>query len=249
MRRARLNAGGLDAVILEPRDPPAPLDFNVLLCHGFGAPGDDLVPLADELSALAEPLAARVRWIYPEAPLSLEEMGSPWGRAWWHLDLERLVVDRDWARYSEESPEGLSKARRMLRALLDDLAQRTGVPLARTVLGGFSQGAMLATDLALRLEEPPAGLCILSGTVLSRAAWKELIARRTALPIFQSHGARDALLPFELADELHRIFTDAGASVKYVPFQGEHTISMIVLQALAAWLAERVTADSRSARQ
>src|SRR5260221_4639921 len=56
----------------------------ILLCHGFGAPGADLVPLARVIDAGRD-----VRWFFPEAPidLGLEMMG---GRAWWEIDLVRM---------------------------------------------------------------------------------------------------------------------------------------------------------------
>ena len=186
--------------------------------------------------------------MFPEAPLSLEEMGNPWGRAWWQLDVERLLSGRDWTRFVEELPAGLPKARRMLHAFLDEVAARTNVPLSRTVLGGFSQGGMLATDLALRLEEAPAGLIILSGTLLARAEWNERIARRTTLPVFQSHGRMDPLLPFEVAEQLRQLFEDAGAKVTFVPFHAEHTIAPEVLQRLAAWLKERLSEGNSPSR-
>ena len=157
MKPLRTRLGGLDAIVLEPTDSAGTVTANVVLSHGFGAPGEDLVGLAGELVHVAPALSKSVRWVFPAAPLSLAELGYPGGRAWWHLDLERLVAGRDWSTYVLEVPEGLPKARRMYLALLEELQAGTKVPLSRTVLGGFSQGAMLATDVALRLEEPPLG--------------------------------------------------------------------------------------------
>jgi phospholipase/carboxylesterase len=241
MRRALLNVGGLKASVLEPDNDAARPDLNVVLAHGYGAPAEDLVGLAPELAELNPELGRRVRWIFPAAPLSLEDMGIPYGSAWWHLDLDALLSQRDWSRYTEETPEGLPKARRMLHLLLDHLVAITGLPLSRTVLGGFSQGAMLATDLALRLEEPPAGLAILSGSLISRDAWAERIGRRAAMPVFQSHGRADPILPFEVAEQLRRLFVDAGVPLTCIPFEGQHAISFEVLQRLAGWIAERLS--------
>ncbi|HZA13572.1 MAG TPA: phospholipase [Myxococcaceae bacterium] len=246
MRRAQLKAGGLEAWVIEPDDTAAPPDLNVVLAHGYGAPADDLVGLAPELAAENGELGRRVRWIFPGAPLSLEEMGVLTGSAWWHLDIEALLSGRDWNRYVEETPEGLEKARRMLRVLLEEVIARTGVPISRTVLGGFSQGAMLATDLALRLEEPPAGLVILSGSLIARAAWAERVAHRAAMPVFMSHGRLDPLLPFDVAEQLRQLFVDAGAVVTHVPFEGQHTLSFEVLEGLAGWLGDRLRAVQSS---
>ena len=63
----------------------------VVLCHGFGAPGTDLVPLGEELVDLRPELAESVEFIFPAAPLSLEDIGLAGGRAWWHIDMEELV--------------------------------------------------------------------------------------------------------------------------------------------------------------
>jgi phospholipase/carboxylesterase len=239
MKPIRTRLGGLDTLLLEPSDRSA-IVANVLLSHGFGAPGEDLVGLAAELTHAAPVLAPKVRWVFPVAPLSLAELGMPTGRAWWHLDMERLVMGRDWKTYSEEVPEGLPKARRMYLALLDALQAQTKLPISRTVLGGFSQGAMLSTDVALRLEEAPLGLVILSGALVSRAAWAERAPKRAGLPVFQSHGRQDPILPFEVAEQLRALLEEAKLDVRFESFHGPHTIVHPVLESLAAWLSARV---------
>lgn len=241
MKRIRTKLGELDATIL---DPEKDADVNVVLCHGYGAPGEDLVALGPELSHVSPALGERVRWVFPQAPLSLADLGMPMSRAWWHLDMERLIGGRDWSRYVEEVPDGLPKARRLLTALIEDLSAKTKVPISRTVLGGFSQGAMLTTDVSLRLDEAPLGLCVLSGTLLSRAAWEERAKKRAGLPVFQSHGRQDPLLPYAVAERLRSLFEEAKMKVTYVPFGGEHTIPMPVLNALGKWLLERLPKKS-----
>eukprot|EP00045_Choanoeca_perplexa_P006883 m.59990 g.59990 ORF g.59990 m.59990 type:complete len:92 (+) comp13833_c0_seq1:696-971(+) len=58
---------------------------------------------------------------------------------------------------------GLAEAREQITKLITRIEVETGLPKSKMVLGGFSQGGILATDTALHLEEPLAGLCILSG--------------------------------------------------------------------------------------
>jgi phospholipase/carboxylesterase len=236
MQRIRTSLGGLDVLILDPGQPDHPADLNIVLCHGFGAPGDDLVALGPELARLAPSLATRVRWIFPEGPLSLAPMGFEGGRAWWSIDLERMFLERNWDLYSEEVPPGLPQSRRLLMAMLEELSRATKVPLRRTVLGGFSQGAMLTTDVTLRMDEPPLGLCILSGSLISRPEWSERAPRRAGLPFFQSHGRQDPILPFAVAEKLHRLLSDSGLKGELVPFNGPHAIPMAALTALARWL-------------
>ncbi|HXN42494.1 MAG TPA: phospholipase, partial [Myxococcaceae bacterium] len=206
----------------------------VVLCHGYGAPGRDLVPLANEI-LIAEPnLAEHVRFVFPEAPVSLASLGYPEGRAWWPLDIERLArLDRsDLARLQDEAPEGLPRARRLLIGLLQQVSLQMGLPLNKVVVGGFSQGAMLATDAALHLEERPAGLVVLSGALLCRKEWAVRARTRAGLAVLQTHGRQDPLLPFAGAEALRDLLVEAGLSVEFLPFEGGHTIPRQALKRL-----------------
>ena len=242
MKQIRTQLGGLDVRILDPDSPERPADVNIVLCHGFGAPGDDLMALGPELAQLVPALASRVRWVFPEAPLSLAAQGLQGGRAWWLLNLERMVQGRDWDVYMNEVPEGLTRARRMARAMLEELSLKTLVPIGRTILGGFSQGAMLTTEVMLRLEEAPLGLAILSGALVSRPEWERQAPRRAGLPVFQSHGRQDPILPFQVADQLRELLERAGLQVEFAPFNGPHTIPAGALSALGRWIEARLPA-------
>ena len=92
----------------------------VVLLHGFGASGDDLVPLWPALQVSRE-----VRFVFPEAPLAPRELGG--GRAWWPIDLVALQVERARGQRSDRSqqePEGLQAAREHLIALSTVLKRR-----------------------------------------------------------------------------------------------------------------------------
>jgi phospholipase/carboxylesterase len=235
----RSSLAGLDVtVVQETKGPPT---AAVILCHGFGAPGDDLVPLQAEL-VRAEPALASVRFVFPEAPLSLGDQGWGDSRAWWMIDLEALAaLQRGDAeavrRFRATEPPGLPAARRQLSKLVLEIATLTDLPLRRIALGGFSQGAMLATDVALRLEEPPAGLLVLSGTLLIEAQWRARAVARAGLPVFQSHGRGDPLLSFHAAEQLRDALATSGLAVEFHAFEGGHGIGPTVLPALAAFLA------------
>lgn len=211
----------------------------VVLCHGFGAPGTDLVPFGPELLEHSPELAERVQFLFPEAPLDLADIGMPGGRAWWHLNMWKLqnaVATGEFRDLREEQPEGLEFARRRLMALIAEWSERSGVPVSRFVLGGFSQGSMLATDVTLYLDENPAGLIVLSGTLLNEAVWRRLAARRAGLPILQSHGTDDPILPFQAAEWLRDMLSEAGATVEFVRFRGGHGIPMEVFDRVAVLL-------------
>ncbi len=209
----------------------------VVLLHGFGAPGDDLVPLWEALAA-----PAGTRFLFPEAPLSV--FGGA-GRAWWMVDLEKLERDRAAGRQrdpSNETPPGLAEARAKMIACLDDFGKKRSVDPRRIVLGGFSQGAMLSCDVALRTGRSLAGLALLSGTLLCKAEWIPLMSKRRGLPVLVSHGSADPLLPFSFADQLRGLLSQAGMTVDWVPFKGGHEIPPLVLAKLSRFLTEVLAA-------
>jgi phospholipase/carboxylesterase len=215
----------------------------VVLLHGFGAPGEDLVPFGSALG-----LPRDVRFLFPAAPLSLDDQGMFGGRAWWHIDMERLqlaIMTGQLRDLSGEVPEGMPAARERVLALLDEVERTLGAAPERTILGGFSQGAMLACDVALRAERQLAGLVLLSGTLLCEHEWRPLMPRRRGLRVFQSHGAVDPLLPFALAERLRDALVEAGVDLDWVAFRGGHEIPPAVLARLQTFLRS-LTAPARS---
>jgi phospholipase/carboxylesterase len=237
----RGQSGDLDCTFVLPAKGKSPR-FCVVLCHGFGAPGTDLVPISHELSELAPELSGQVAYLFPEAPLELGGYGFG-GRAWWMIDIERFqraaVNPVEIAAMSAEIPVGMPEASQLLCGCLESAAERTGVPLARTLVGGFSQGSMVATDVVLRLPEPPAGLCVFSGHLLAEHEWRPLAQNRGPLPVLQTHGKYDPLLPIAGAIALRDMLVEAGIPVEFVAFNGPHTISIEGINHCAA-LMQRV---------
>ncbi|MCB9729183.1 MAG: phospholipase [Deltaproteobacteria bacterium] len=216
-------------------------ELLVVLCHGYGAPGHDLVPVAAEVLRARPALAERVMFCFPAAPLSLGGVPPFESRAWWPIDVgrfERALTTGSIAALREDVPEGLASARRLLLGLLDALQRQTGLPMGRIVLGGFSQGAMLATDLTLRLDEAPAALAIFSGTMLAESEWRRLAPRRRGLRVLQTHGRQDPLLPFVSASWVRELLAEAGLEVRYLPFDGPHTIGAEGVHGLADLLGD-----------
>ncbi len=215
----------------------------VVLCHGFGAPGDDLVGLHAELLHAA-PSLGTARFIFPQAPLSLAPQGYGDGRAWWLIDMmkiQQLAHSPEAVKeFRKVEPEGMPKARAMLLKLVDDVCAATGVGVNKVILGGFSQGAMLATDVALRLPEAPRALVALSGTLLTEEVWAKKAKARAGLPVFQSHGEQDPVLAFSAATALRDTLSAGGLKVEFHKFRGGHGIPGEVLNALAAFLKKVV---------
>lgn len=242
MRLIDTELGGLHCRVLDGTDAEGgELRGVVVLCHGYGAPGDDLVGLAPEAIRRRPELAKHVRFIFPAAPIALDLAFG--GRAWWPIDMERIQLAmmtgtiRD---MSQEVPEGSDKARQALLALLDEVQRMTGLGIDRIVLGGFSQGAMLATDVTLRLDEGPAALALFSGTLLMEEEWRKRAPRRRGLPVLQTHGRSDPILAFSLAERLRDLLTEAGLEVDFRPFHGPHTIPSEAVDAFADLVKARL---------
>ncbi len=203
----------------------------VILLHGFGAPGDDLASLWRMLR-----VPDRVRFAFPAAPLPMP--GVPGGRAWWMLDMEQLARDAASGRKRDFNvvPDGVAAAREQLLAALDELDRDIGLPANRVVLGGFSQGAMLACDTVARSERPFAGLVVLSGCLMAQRDWDARWPLRAGLPVFQSHGTDDPILPFDAAAHLRDALRRHGLPVTWQEFRGGHEIPLPVLDELGAFL-------------
>ena len=209
----------------------------VVLLHGFGARGDDLAALHRVLDVPRE-----VRFVFPEALLAPPEFAAYGGRAWWMIDtvtLQQAALSGRSRDRSTETPPGMAEAHARVAALLDALPGELGVGGEQLVLGGFSQGAMLACDIALRSERKLAGLVLLSTTLLCRHDWLPRMPARRELPILQAHGRADPLLPLALAAELRDAFRAAGCSVDWHEFNGGHEVPIGVTQALGRFIRLR----------
>jgi phospholipase/carboxylesterase len=210
----------------------------VVLLHGFGAPGDDLVSRADVLT-----VPTGTRFVFPEGPLSLS-FGPGDARAWWLIDMARIAADQAEGRVrdlSQDIPKGLAPARATMLAFLKEVEHKFGADPRKTILGGFSQGAMLSCDLMLRTAQHYAGLIQLSGTLLATQEWAPLLQKRKNLPVFQSHGMQDEILPYVGAERLRATLIHAGLSVEWHSFRGGHEIPRAVLQRLGPFITKAVT--------
>jgi phospholipase/carboxylesterase len=197
----------------------------VVLLHGWGARGDDLVSLGQRL---ARP---RTRFFLPAGPL---HRGS--GRAWWHLE------ERPAYAHEAKTPAGyqpslaVARARRAVQALLSRVRQSHAPD--RLVLGGFSQGAMLALDVALAGPPRVDRVAALSGLLLADSVASLLRAREPHPAVLVTHGRSDRVLPFAGSEAAARLLAERGFPVTFHPFAGGHQIPENVVQALARLVYE-----------
>jgi len=205
---------------------------TIVLLHGYASSADQWIPFTQSI-----PFPPQGRFLLPQAPkTTLRTDNAPEGREWWDLDLAAyLRPGRNGVDLARENPRGLERAARQVRSLLWAEGNSYDHPF---ILGGFSQGAMVAGQIAFASDEPLAALVILSGTPINEANWRIGFARRKGLPVFMSHGRNDDILPFDLAERLHAEIEAAGLPVIFVPFVGGHEIPAEVVIALGRFLGQ-----------
>jgi phospholipase/carboxylesterase len=192
----------------------------LVLHHGRGSDERDLLGLAD----LLEP-ERRLRVVTPRAPLQLP------GSSGYHWYLVPRVGYPD--------PESFTAARAALAELHDGLWEESGIGPERTVLGGFSMGAVMSYAMGLSAERPAvAGILAFSGFVPTVAGWEPSLGDRAETPVFISHGRRDPVIGIEFAERARDLLGDGGVGVTYRESDLGHQIDPAHLREASAWLDE-----------
>jgi phospholipase/carboxylesterase len=204
------------ALVYRLRPAAGPPDGALVLMHGRGADEHDLHPLLD----LLDP-EQRLVGITPGGPLAL----PPGGRHWY-------VVPR--VGYPER--ETFQASYRLLDEFLRALPEPTGVPAERTVLGGFSQGTVMAYALGLGAGRPsPAGIVALSGFIPTVAGW-EADLDRPGLPVWIAHGRDDPVIPVTFARDARARLEAAGLAVAYRETPAGHQVHPRAIAGLPDWI-------------
>ena len=214
----------------------------VVLLHGFGAPGTDLVSLADDLRVPEGTVL-----LFPEAPLDLSAiMGTPYAnaRAWWPINMTRVQLEMHTGqaeRAIKELSRGMDSACRQLVALIDEIQFNLRLDPDKIVLGGFSQGAIASLEVALQDRRTFAGLILMSATLVNTDRLVRAANQHSGTRVILSHGYADPILPFELADALRQELEAAKWEVTWVPFAGGHTIPKALLEIQSTMLQQWLT--------
>jgi phospholipase/carboxylesterase len=207
-----------------------------VLIHGYGSSAEEWIPFTYTIR-----LPAGRRFVLPEGPETTKPPDGPRnGRAWWRIGLDAHRRPGDGLPdLSRTNPPGLAASNQRIRTLLTELAAKGGYPRERQMLAGYSQGGMIAADIAFTTDEPIDALVLLSPTIVNEAAWRAGMPRRRGLRVFVSHGRRDTILPFDASVRLQQAMRDAGLRVTWFPFDGGHEMPAEVVTALNAFIAER----------
>lgn len=149
------------------------------------------------------------------------------GKMWYNLS-ENLTFGGD---ISTQSDLGISRT--LLTDWLTSLEASTGVPLSRTILGGFSQGGAMTLDVGLRL--PLAGLMVLSGYLHGAVPQASVYP-----PILMVHGRQDAVVPLSAARNAYDRLSALNATISYSEFDMGHEISPLVLNEMQQFIQKTI---------
>ena len=188
----------LSGPMLPPKSGGAPQQAVVLL-HGYGSDGSDLIGLAPYFQAVLPDAL----FVSPNAPDACP--GNPFGFQWFALDYDSdRVANRQ---------HGLPLARPVLVEFLNDLWAQTGLTPEQTILAGFSQGAMLALHVGLSLERPLLGIIAFSGAFVPPEGFGAKPYAKRAVCLV--HGDEDGVVDPEFSADADAALRLAGYDVAY----------------------------------
>lgn len=184
----------LNGPLLPPRSG-RPATQAVILLHGYGADGSDLISLGQHWGQMLPDAL----FLAPNAPEPCA--GSPFGFQWFPLNVDRIA----------SRIEGAKNAAPMIREFLADLWAQTGIAPEHTILGGFSQGAMMALHVGTALEQELAGIIAFSGAFVPADGFGgEGLARP---PVALIHGELDQVVDPDLSRQAATELSASGFEV------------------------------------
>ena len=203
------------------RPPAGEAEGALVLLHGRGTSEHDLYPLLDELDP-----DRRLIGVTPRGPLNLPPGGAHW-----------YIVRR----VGFPDPSSFAPTFEKLTAWFDSLPDALGVPVERTVLGGFSQGAVMSYALGLGEGRPrPAAIVALSGFIPTVEGWA-LDEELDGYPAALGHGTFDPIIEVGFGREAKERLEQAGADVMWRESPVEHTVDPDYIPELRDFVA-RLTA-------
>jgi phospholipase/carboxylesterase len=195
----------LDELVYRERPAAGEPAGALVLLHGRGLHEHDLFPLLD----LMDPERRLVAFT-PRAPL------QPPG----HLGNHWYVIEQ----VGFPNPATFAQTYATLDRWMDALAEKTGVPPERTVLGGFSQGGVMAYSLGLGPGRArPAAIVGLSCFVPTVEGWQPDFTGREDLPVYHSHGVADPIISVEFGRQARELL-EGNVELTYREHPGGHTI-------------------------
>ena len=206
------------------------IDAAVVWLHGLGADGNDFAEL---VPYLALPPTAGIRFVFPHAPMMpITINGGMVMRGWY--DIRALPIDVD------PDTRNIRDSAQRVRGLIERENQR-GVPSARILLAGFSQGGAIALHAGLRHDQPLAGVIALSACLhMADEAAAERHPANRQTPFFLSHGSQDDVVPIALGRAAADRLRELEYAVEWSEYPMGHSVHPEQIRVLRDWMLERL---------
>lgn len=213
----------LSAITLE---PPQAADACVIWCHGLGADGHDFAPIVPELELPAD---HSIRFIFPHAPRRAVTINRGMHMPAWYDIL-------GWAFGSPEDAAGIHAGVAAVSALIEQQID-AGIPAARIVIAGFSQGGALALHAGCRFPQKLGGIMVLSSYLAIAREFPGLISdQNKTTSIFMAHGLRDTIVPCEWGQMACEQLMALGYSVQWHPYPMAHEVCAQEIADISQWI-------------
>jgi phospholipase/carboxylesterase len=204
------------------------VDGSVIWLHGLGADGHDFEPIVPELGL---PSSMRLRFVFPHAPHRAVTINNGFVmRAWYDIySLDRLA---------HQDEVGIGESAALVDALIAREIER-GVPAARIVLAGFSQGGVIAYYAGLRRTTPLAGIVALSCYLPFSGGLADALpdGGPDSPPVFAAHGQHDPVIPAALGEAAQRVLRERGYQVTWKSYAMEHSVCMEEVVAIGKFIS------------
>ncbi len=209
-------------------EPAVPARAAVIWLHGLGADGHDFEPIVPDLGL---PAALAVRFVFPHAPSIPVTINNGYSMPAWYD-----ILDMDLERRADQ--EGLKASAARVAQLIDRERER-GIPTARIVLAGFSQGGAVGLHVALTYPQRLAGLLALSTYFATGQEINPHAASHT-LPIEVHHGLFDPMVPELMGRVTVDRLRDLGFDPVYRTYPMEHAVCPAQIADIGRFLRQRL---------
>jgi phospholipase/carboxylesterase len=204
---------------------------SVIWLHGLGADGNDFAPIVPEL---VDPAWPPLRFVFPHAPVQPVTINNGMPMRSWYDIVGTSLDDR------QDAP-GIRASMERVGELIRRENER-GIPTARIVLAGFSQGGAVVLSTGLRYPETLAGIVALSTYLpLHDSLAAERQAANAKTPVFWGHGKADPMIQLSLGIFSRDQLEQQGQPVQWHEYPMGHQVCAAEIDHLRAWLGTRLT--------
>lgn len=207
-------------------NPVGEIKASVIWLHGLGADGHDFEPIVPQLRL---PRELGVRFVFPHAPRRPVTINGGFVmRAWYD------ILTSDLSQRVDEA--GMRESARAVAALIER-EKAGGIASSQIVLAGFSQGGVIALEVATRYPDRLGGVIALSSYV---AMPDQVSEAGQPLSIFMGHGTQDPIVPFALGVRSRRLLESKGYIVEWHEYAMPHSVCAEEIEAIRSWLVDQL---------